>query len=126
MTDHDDTADLRPDQELAGDLELAGSGLGTIDAGDLSLAGRLIRHAGRLVDALGLDHIAQERGLELVLAELVLDTRQAGHDLDLELGRLELRVVIEADTSDLRAALEHAQLLDAYTARMDLDDGSVD
>ena len=70
--------------ELADALELAGASLGVMLPDDLSRAGRLIRHAVRLVDALGLDHVADDRGIEVVLAELVLDTRNAARDLDLE------------------------------------------
>jgi hypothetical protein len=76
MNDHDDRPD-RAGRQLADLLELAGAGMTYVDTTELSEAGRVVRAAGRLVDALGLDRLVTERGLEAVLRELVGDVTQA-------------------------------------------------
>jgi uncharacterized protein YegP (UPF0339 family) len=80
MTDHDDTPG-RPGQHLADELELAGAGMTDVSPTDLAHAGRIIRQAGALIDAIGLAGIAETRGLDAVLAELA-DDIAAQHDPD--------------------------------------------
>lgn len=80
MTDTDDQ-DARFDEALADELDRACDRRSGLSWDQVSAAARIVRLAGRLVDVVGLEPIAQARGLEAVLTELV-DDIAAQHDPD--------------------------------------------